>query len=193
MTTQDKILAATRDLLAEGGIGAVSFDAVARQLGLSKQAVLYWFPSKQGLLAELFIGWLSAETDVAVAALAGDEGRADPVAAFVKALAGFHLGNLDQFRMMYLVPQTLRSGAAEAMGPEMMARVHVVTGRLYGALADRLPGDPGTARQEAVAIHTAVLGLVLLHGLADATGDPLKHSSDDLVAALISRLRRKGA
>jgi hypothetical protein len=39
-----------------------------------------------------------------------------------------------------------------------------------------------------VAIHESVLGLVLMFGLADNLRDPLKHSEDELIAALVSRL-----
>lgn len=33
------------------GVDATSLDALARELGLTKQAILYWFPSKDALLA----------------------------------------------------------------------------------------------------------------------------------------------
>lgn len=188
MTTREKILQVTRELLALGGIGAVSFDAIARGLGLSKQAVLYWFPSKQELLAEMFVGWLNAEADAAVVALAGAGRGAEAIRAFVSAIAGFHLASLDRFRMMYLVPQTLRGGATDAPDDAVLARIHAATSRLYGALAERLEGTPLAARREAVAVHSAVLGLVLMFGLAEAAGDPLKHASDDLIAALVTRL-----
>lgn len=188
MNTREKILQVTRALLVSGGIGAVSFDAIARGLGLSKQAVLYWFPSKQELLAEMFVGWLTAEADAAVAALAGAGRGAEAIKAFVPAIAGFHFGSLDRFRMMYLVPQTLRGGVQDTPDDAVLARIHAATSRLYGALAERLEGDPLAARQEAVAVHSAVLGLLLMVGLADAAGDPLKHASDDLVAALVARL-----
>lgn len=192
MKTSDKILASTRDILAEGGIGAVSFDAIARRLGLSKQAVLYWYPSKQELLAELFLGWLKAEAEACIAALEGVEGQGQAVAGFVRALAGFHLGNLDRFRAMYLIPQTLRQAGQERPDAAIMERIHATSSQTYAALARHLPGEALQARQQAVAIHAAVLGLAVMAGLAEATGDPLKHAETDLVAALVARLVKEG-
>ncbi len=46
MGTKDRIIVAAEGLLRDGGIGALSFDAIARVLGVSKQAVLYWFPPR---------------------------------------------------------------------------------------------------------------------------------------------------
>jgi hypothetical protein len=70
----------------------------------------------------------------------------------------------------------------------VLDRVHAITDRLYGALATHLGPDPATARAHAVAVHTSVLGLVLMAGLAEALEDPLKHGQDALVEALVAQL-----
>lgn len=183
--TDERILAIARELLASGGVSAVSFDAIARQLDRSKQAVLYWYPTKQDLLAAMFLPWLNAETDVAVEALARASGRDAAVRAFVTAVAAFHLDDLDRFRMMYLLPQTTGGMRSQQ---RMTARVHPVTDRLYTTLAAHLGGKPEEARREAFAIHSAVLGLVLMHGLADSLDDPLKHSDQAAIDALAASL-----
>ena len=66
--TKDKILATAQRILTDGGIGALSFDAIARQMGVSKQAILYWFPTKQALLAALFVAWVENEAATVTAA-----------------------------------------------------------------------------------------------------------------------------
>src|SRR5207237_4972415 len=43
-------LAAALARFAGQGFGATALDAVAADLGLTKQAILYWFPSKEALL-----------------------------------------------------------------------------------------------------------------------------------------------
>lgn len=202
--TAERILDAAREILASQGLSALSFDAVARRLGHSKQAVLYWYPTRQELLAALFLPCLEAEAEAARAALeavpgpAGqgpDDAEAAAITAFVRAVAAFHLADLDRFRLMYLSPQTLRRGGAAAAGPgpghaPLLQRVHPVTDRLYGALAGRLRGgDPAAARRRAVAIHGAVLGLVLMVGLSGSLNDPLKHDTDALVEALVRQLQ----
>lgn len=184
--TADRILAIARDLLASEGLGAVSFDAIARRLGRSKQAVLYWFPSKRDLLTAMFLPWLQAEADVAAGAVAGLTDEDEAIKSFIHAIADYHLNDLDRFRMMYLVPQTLRQmGAQNADDAVVAEQIHPVTDYLYGVLAEILDGEPLAARRKAVAIHSAVLGVVLMVALAESVNDPLKHSDESLIDALI--------
>jgi AcrR family transcriptional regulator len=188
MKTDEKILKAAQELLASGGFNAASFDAIGRALGISKQAVLYWYPSRQELFAALLVSWLAAEADVAVASLEGTDTPEAAIAAFVENIAAFHLGDLNRFRMMYLASQTSKTGMQERPGGDVLESVHAMTDRMYIALAESLEGDLAGARKHAVAIHSAVLGLVLMFGLADSIKDPLKHSEADLIAALVARL-----
>jgi TetR/AcrR family transcriptional regulator len=48
--TSDRILAAALRSFGTTGIDGTSLDALARDLGMTKQAILYWFPSKEALL-----------------------------------------------------------------------------------------------------------------------------------------------
>ena len=98
--------------------------------------------------------------------------------------------DLDRFRMMYLAPQTLKTGVQEAKNTDALERIHATTSRMYGALAARLDGTLEQSRQSAFAIHSAALGLVMMLGLSEGIGDPLKHSDDDLVNALIAKLSK---
>ena len=183
--TKAEILTIARDLLASGGLAAVSFEAVARRLGRTKQAVLYWYPTKHDLLAAMFLPWLEAEAELAVQSVSGTSSREEAIDAFVKAVAAFHLGDLDRFRMMYLLVQTIPPSPAEPHSEELLKKIHPVTDRLYGALADKLGAKPIPARQEAFAIHSAILGLVLMFGLSDSLKDPLKHTATHMIDALI--------
>lgn len=186
--TRETILVTARTLLGKEGPKAVSFDAIARRMGLSKQAVLYWFPSKPALLAAMFLPWLESETEAAEHALAGASTRADAVAAFVRAIAAFHLSDLDRFRMMYLALQTTGSRWHGRPNDTLASQVHPVTDRLYGALEAKLGDGRDGARAEAAAIHAAVLGMVLMIALGDTLDDPLKHSNETLTNALITAL-----
>lgn len=184
--TSEKILAIARDILADDGPEGLSFDAIARELGKSKQAVLYWYPTKRDLLAALYLPWLRAEVRVASSAIEAATSPAEAVAAFVRAVAAFHLDDLSRFRMMYLVPQVTRRATPARAPDPVVDDVHPVTDQLYGDLAAHL--DAPDPRAEAMAIHSAVLGVVLMVSLGDALSDPLKHGADTLVEALASRL-----
>ena len=50
MGTSDRILAAALRSFGTTGIDATSLDALAREIGVTKQAILYWYPSKEALL-----------------------------------------------------------------------------------------------------------------------------------------------
>jgi len=189
--TSQKILSIAREILDADGIGAVSFDAIARRLGRSKQAVLYWYPTKRDLLAAMFLPWLQAETDTAEDAVSKATNRVEAIGSFVRAVAWFHFADLDRFRMMYLLPQTTNLNPTSRGIMITGEEVYQVTNRLYGVLADHLDGKREAARKEAVAIHSAVLGLVLMFALADALRDPLKHSEIDMIDTLIASLTSK--
>ena len=49
-TTRERILDAALDLFGTRGVDAVSLDEIARDVGIRKQTVLYWFASKDELV-----------------------------------------------------------------------------------------------------------------------------------------------
>ena len=65
--TADRILDASFDAFGTRGYEATSLDDLARSLGIRKQTILYWFPSKDALLG--------ACLDAAAAELTGELGR----------------------------------------------------------------------------------------------------------------------
>lgn len=186
--TKDRILQAAADILRGGGPAALTFDAVAARLGLSKQAVIYWFPSKPALMSELSLPGLRDEARAVIAALAGIE-RDPPEAArrVVLALIRFHLADLPRFRLIYLSPQIGKQTESRQTANAIVAQVHPVTAQMYAAFADAL-GDGPQARETAVALHMAALGHVLMVALTDAIDDPLRHAPADLAERLATVL-----
>ncbi len=49
-STRERILEAALDLFGSRGVDAVSLDEIARAVGVRKQTILYWFPSKDALV-----------------------------------------------------------------------------------------------------------------------------------------------
>ena len=187
MKTNKKILNAAQELLSKGGANAVSFDKVAAELGITKQAVLYWFPSKSALLAAMFIDWLDAEAEAAEDAVKSAKTANEAISAFVTEIVSFHAENFDRFRMMYLAPQTLKVGSQVSRKDGAIGEINQVTSRLYDCLAEKLDANAIEARLTAFIVHSSVLGLVMMLALANSISDPLAHSESDLVAALVSR------
>lgn len=192
MSKRSQILTVAQRLVAEQGLAALTFDALAAQLGVSKQAVLYWFRSKDTLMEALALPALEAEADAVICALESGAHPRGPEAALVEAVVRFHRVDLDRFRMIYLAPQ---SGGRRAPPPQdvrLSDRIHPVTDRMYGAAAAALGGGPET-RARALALHGAALGVVLMIALADALGDPLKQPDEALIAALVDSVSRAPA
>ena len=48
--TADRILVAAMDAFGTRGYDGTSLDDLARELGIRKQTILYWYPSKEALL-----------------------------------------------------------------------------------------------------------------------------------------------
>ena len=54
--SREEILEAARRVLLRNGIAATTLDAVAREVGVSKTALYYYYPSKDALFFELVFG-----------------------------------------------------------------------------------------------------------------------------------------
>jgi AcrR family transcriptional regulator len=74
-TTRERILDSALDLFGARGVDAVSLDEIARNVGVRKQTVLYWFASKDELVdgvLEKVASELLVVIDAAVRAAADD-------------------------------------------------------------------------------------------------------------------------
>lgn len=190
--TREAILATAHALIAEQGLAGLTFDAVARRLRISKQAVIYWFPTKQEFMAAISLPVIKAEADAALQAMRSARPGAGAVSAFVRAVSAFHLADLDRFRLVYLAPQSPPAAASLDVSGRFGDELHGFTSLVFDELAQhvRLMRGiaPERARREAVAIDMAVTGMLTMMALARAVNDPLKHGDDDLVDAMCDLL-----
>ena len=53
--TRERILDAATDLFGARGVEAVSLDVIAAEVGVAKQTLLYWFPSKDDLVQAVLV------------------------------------------------------------------------------------------------------------------------------------------
>lgn len=188
--TDALILDAARGIVRTSGPDALTFEAIAKAVGLTKQAVLYWFPNKARLIEALVRPALEAEASAAGAAAGTDGCPHAAIRAIVNALATFHLADLDRFRLMYVAPQIGQRAGREGQMVTTLGRLHPATVEMYDQIAGHLVRSgrfPSTreARRAATAIHTAVLGLILRVAMADALNAPLRRDEGGLVEALL--------
>lgn len=190
----------SRELIQETALGlveretltALTFQALANALGVSKQAIIYWYPTKWELIADCALPMMRQEAEALIAALAGSRNGRDAIERFIRAFAHHYENRLPQFRVLYL-PQPVV--VTEPNAPEQqaaLAPIHRVTSSIYAALEAWIAGDPElardyvSARQLAVAAHMSAVGLMAMFAGADAIGDPFVHPLDKMVDAMLA-------
>jgi len=138
--TSDRILDAALTQFGRRGYEATSLDALAAELGLTKQAILYWFPSKEALLDAVVVRSaddLRVALEAALAGTAPGFGRVEVVMATVFRFA------VRRPALLGLVRE------ANRRGPEVAARMEAgispLVQRAIDFLADEM--DAGTIRR----------------------------------------------
>jgi AcrR family transcriptional regulator len=151
------VLAAARDLLADGGLDGLTMRRLAQRLGVAPNAVYSHVPGKSALIDDLLDDALSA-----VGAPAADE--ADPRAGLRQMMASTYDVLLEHPSLvpLYLARQGARGPNAQALGEVMLTllaradvdgvaarealRVLIVYTIGFAAFATQPPTDPGEDR-----------------------------------------------
>lgn len=85
--TRDLILDRATDLFGRWGVEAVSLDQIAHDVGVAKQTLLYWFPSKDDLVEHVMAATAAELAVVVEAAIrAAPDDPLDRIEAVVKAV-----------------------------------------------------------------------------------------------------------
>ena len=100
---RERVLQVSRELLAEGGLAALSMREVARRSGVTHQAPYHHFPDKESIVAELVTqGFVELATRLACANdLAAPHGRRATLHAAAEAYLAFALEQPAVFRLMF--------------------------------------------------------------------------------------------
>ena len=126
--TRARILASATDLLGLRGVDAVSLDHIATDVGVAKQTLLYWFPSKDELL-EAVLANAAAElalvVDAAVRSASDDPlERLDAVVRAVFRPAVRRPALLGLIREVSRLPPAVAEHLTETLAP-LVERAHV--------------------------------------------------------------------
>ena len=189
--TREAILDVAARVISATGETSITFQSLGEALGVSKQAIIYWFPSKSDLIRELIVPALHQEAEAVISALKRVKTAKRAIEVFLRALVGFHLADLGRFRLIYVTAQFDTQIWQIASEPSLAHSVHAATDQIYGALEVVLRSapdfaEPRSARRVAVAVHMAGVGLLSMLSLADAVRDPMAHGPDALVDALVT-------
>jgi TetR/AcrR family transcriptional regulator len=148
--TDERILDAALGLFATRGYDATSLDAIAAELGVRKQTILYWFASKEALLdavVERSAAELAQALDAAIAGAGPGRERIDAVLQEV-----FRFG-VRRPALLGLLRELNRLGPPVSAGLE--AGLHPLIERATALLADEMAA--GRVRQSDPKIVLVVL------------------------------------
>ena len=139
--TRERILDAATDMFGVRGVDAVSLDMIAADVGVAKQTLLYWFPSKDDLVQAVLVeaaSELTIATEAAIRATGDDP--LDRIEAVVRAV----------FRPAVRRPALLGlirevSRLSPAVGERFHAELRPLVDRAVGYLQKEM--DRGRIRQ----------------------------------------------
>lgn len=186
--SREEILEAARRVLLREGIAATTLDAVAKEVGVSKTALYYYFPSKDALFFELIFGVLQSQARTVHDAVAQASDGAAALRAIVRESVHAFASHLDDFRLAFLHGQVAGQGAVH-LDPQQFARIRPLNELWFAGAAQKLGEDqrrrPGRAQVEprlmAFLAYLAAVGLLTMKGMVESVDDPLLYSDEQLV------------
>jgi AcrR family transcriptional regulator len=189
--TQTRILDAALRAFATRGFEATSLDHLANELGVRKQTILYWFESKDALLASVIdrsAEELSAVLEDSLATSGAGFGRVEGVVRSVFRLAA------RRPELLGLLREVSRLGPPAA--PQLMGRLDPLIQRAANFLAAEM--DAGAIRRQdprllLLSTYSTVVGVAteveVLRGLGiETTTRSLVRRRQELLAFLRSAL-----
>ncbi len=189
--SREEILEATRRILLRDGIAATTLDAVAKEVGVSKAALYYYFSSKDALLFELVFATVEAHARSVHDAVQKVNTGGEALRAIISETVASFAPRMDDFRLAYLQGQ-LAGPAGVEVSEDQFVRIRPLNDLVYAGAA-KLLGDerkkrPPRARVEprlmAFLANVAALGLLTMKGMVESVGDPLLYSDEQLIEAL---------
>lgn len=180
--TGDRILDEALGQFGTRGYEATSLDAIAAALGVRKQTVLYWYPSKQALL-DAAIARGAEELHLALdAALSGAGPGLDRVDAVMRAVFRFAVRRPE---LLGMLREVTRLGDAAAI--DLGGRLRPLFDRAASFLAEEM--ETGTIRRSdarliLLFVYSAVVGVATDIGAQRALEIPQGVAS-------LARLRRE--
>ncbi|MGN6695453.1 MAG: TetR/AcrR family transcriptional regulator [Aquihabitans sp.] len=188
-STRERILAAALAAFAERGVEATSLDSVAVEVGVRKQTLLYWFPSKEQLL----FGVVDHAVDelgrvLSEAALAGGADLTAQITAVVDAT--FRLGSLRP-ELLAVVREVARLGPPASTHLARASEPLVATAS--SVLVRSGGGDDARTRAVLLAAGARVVGIATEAEVRDDLGLPadlawLRERRRSLISSLSSSL-----
>jgi len=193
--TRQAILQAAEAVVLRDGLGALTLDAIAAELGLTKQGLYYHYASKEALVAELALQEWSAVADAVHEATQAATSAEDALESLVRSYVSHYAGRLQMFRLATQSAQL--SPLAAHLGREQLEAIRPLNDRMYGPTENRLRDAQSAGhaarsldpRRLAFIAHTSAMGLLAMQLMVSNIDDPLRHPETRLVDELCRALR----
>jgi AcrR family transcriptional regulator len=191
--SREEIVEAARRVILRRGIAATTLDAVAEEVGLTKAALYYYYPSKDALLFDLVFDVFYRHAHEVDAGVAAAHDGASAIRAVIQETVRGFAGHLDDFRLVFMHNQVAGAGpGAVKMVAEQFARIRPLNELTYAGAARKLGDDWKRERGRAgveprmltFLAHLAAIGVLTVKGMVEHLGDPLRYSDDELVDSL---------
>lgn len=129
-TSQAAIVAAARQLLEEGGLDAVTMQAVAERVGVKAPSLYKRFPGRQALIAAIADD-VAVELDAVVAPAVGVADPGDAIRLVAERYRAFAGHSPGAYQLLYsrLLPEAYPTAEANRAGADGLLRI---AGRLAG-------------------------------------------------------------
>jgi AcrR family transcriptional regulator len=186
--SREEILEAARTVLLQKGLAGMTLDAVAREAGMSKTGLYYYFASKDALAFELVFSALEGHAHAVSSAVEESRDGGEALGAIVRETVSTFAPNMDDFRLAFMLGQVTTSGGVD-ISDEQFARIRPLNElTLAGAsklLAGEQQGKAGGAGVEprllAFLAYLSAIGLLTMKGMVEAQGDPLRYTDEQLI------------
>lgn len=183
--SREEILSAARALILRGGIAAATLDAVAKEIGVSKAALYYYYPSKDALLFELIFDALQGHTQAVHSGVERAEDGGAALGAIVRETVEGFGPRLDDFRLAFLYGQVAQRGAMH-FSEEQFERIRPLNRILLGGAVEKLATEGADAadiepRLLAFLAYLSAIGLLTMKGMVENLADPLIYTDEQLI------------
>jgi AcrR family transcriptional regulator len=186
--SREEILEGARRVLLRSGIAATTLDSVAREIGVSKAALYYYFPSKDALLFELVYGALASHAQSVYVATEKARDGGEALRAIVRETVNAFAPRIDDFRLAFLHGQVASPGSVH-WDDQQFQRIRPLNDLCFAGTAKKLAEErkkrPGRARVEprlmAFLAYLAAVGMLTMKGMVESLDDPLAYSDEQLI------------
>src|SRR5690606_21070742 len=103
--SREEIVEAARRVLLARGIAGTTLDAVAVEVGLTKAALYYYYPSKEALFFDVMFSAIAEQASAIDRAVEATESGGEALAAIIRESVRTFAPRLDDFRLAFLQPQ----------------------------------------------------------------------------------------